>query len=84
MTLDPVAERARVHEKYAPLRARDLGAFALAGVVLLVLDLWLGDDTNWAVYVGLAIGLVAWEIRKYQLRRNAERFAASSPSRSTV
>jgi hypothetical protein len=71
--LDPAAERERVHRKYAPLTRRELAGSCLGLVVLVVLDIFFG--VSWWIYVGMVIGLAAWEVTKLRLRRNADHFA---------
>ncbi len=76
MTLDPLEERERVHTKYAPMRGRDVVFWSLGVVALLVASLWV--SVGWYLLAGIVTGLIAWEITKLRLRRQADRFAERS------
>jgi len=73
VTLDPAQERAAIHRKYAPLSKREQGSWSAILLVILVLDFFFSID--WWVYAIGVVALVSWEITKFKLRRNADRFA---------
>jgi hypothetical protein len=74
VTLDPADERERVHRTYAALSRRGIAGWCLVLVALLVLGRFL--TVHWWHFVGMLAGLVAWEVTKLRLRRNADHFAA--------
>jgi hypothetical protein len=76
MTLDPHEERERVHTEYAPMRGRDVGLWSLGVVALVVASLWV--SIGWYFVAGIVTGLIAWELTKLKLRRQADQFAARS------
>ena len=76
MTLDPAAERARIHVRYAPFGRRDAVSWALLLGAAALANLFLRVD--WWAFAGFALWAVIWEITKWKLRRNADRFSAES------
>jgi hypothetical protein len=75
VTLDPIQERQDVHRTYARVSRSELAWPGFGLVVLLVLDRFFSID--WWAYALGALALTSWEITKYRLRRNADRFAGS-------
>jgi hypothetical protein len=53
---------------------REIAGWCLGSVVLVVLDVFL-LTVGWWIYAGMVCGLVAWEVTKFRLRRNADHFA---------
>lgn len=76
VSLDPDAENRRIHEKYAPARARDLLVTALIAAAIFVASFFWNVD--WWVVVGAVAALIGWEATKFRLRRNASSFAKRS------
>lgn len=76
MTLDPDAEYDRTKAKYPPFGLRD--AIMLLALVAIVGVVSLYRRVDWFLIGGMATGLVAWEITKARLRRNAREFARAS------
>ena len=79
MTNDPVAECERVRKKYAPMRASDAAIYVAGLVVLAIASLF--REVGWFFYAGMVSGAAAWELTKFRLRRNAQRFAGTPASR---
>jgi hypothetical protein len=79
VTLDPTQERAEIHEKYPPLSRRALLWTGAECVALVVLGFFMSVD--WWFYAGGVLGIIGWEVTKFRLRRNADRFAGLGSQR---
>lgn len=73
VSLDPASERERVQRAYPFLPRKDVISFFAVLAVIVVVDIvWAVD---WWVYLIGPAALVIWEITKFRVRRNGDRFA---------
>lgn len=76
MVIDAADEYERVRQKYPPMPTRDLALYVASLTLLVVLSLF--RDVDWFFFAGMAGAIIAWELTKFRLRRNARHFLGSA------
>jgi hypothetical protein len=72
-------ELARVSEKYAPMRIREVLLWVAAIAVMAIVSRY--RDVSWFFFAGMAGAAVIWEVTKLRLRHNAQSYAQAAGRR---